>query len=484
MAQFRDRVVSGLGWSGFSQLIRETLRLGIGILLARLLTPEEFGLVGMIYVFTGFATLFGDLGLGAAIIHRRDLEEAHMTAAFWANVVAGCLLTVLFIAGSPLIAAFYDEPALRPLTRVVAFQFVISSLKVVQLARFNRDMEFRTLALIETGSAAVAGGLGIAMALMGFGVWSLVAHSLAGSAITTAWMWITSPWKPGVHFRRRKLEDLLGFSSNLLGYEIFNYWIRNADNLLIGRVVGSAALGIYSRAYALLLMPSAQITRVVGRVMFPALSSIQSDTARVRDVYLRTLQAIAFLTFPMMVGLFVVADDFVFALLGVQWAAVIPVLRLFALLGLTQSVKATVGWIYQSQGRTDIMFRWGLAAGGVYLVSYAIGIQWGMIGVAVAYTIASGLILTYPNFAIPGRLIDLTFSRIAAALFSTLLCALAMGVLVGGLALVLPDAWPPGLSLLLQSAVGAVAYAALVHLFDIPGYREMRRLVRRRGPKP
>ena len=476
MDPFRERVVSGLGWSAASQFAREALRLVIGILLARLLTPDEFGLVGMIYIFTGFAALFGDLGLGAALVQRADLDRDHLDAVFWVNVGAGVALTLLFLLAAPLVAAFYDEPVLEPLTMVIALQFTIGSLNVVQGARLTRAMAFRRLAVIETGAAAGAGGIGIAMALTGFGVWSLVAQSLAGAALTAGWMWAASPWRPRASLRWDRLRELLGYSSNLLGFNVFNYWIRNTDDLLIGRVLGSAALGVYTRGYALMLMPLTRVSQVVGRVMFPALSSIQGDTDRVRDIYLRTIRVVALLTFPMMVGLLVVAEEFVLVLLGDQWAELIPLLRVFAVLGLVQSIKTTVGWIYQSQGRTDLMFRWGIVAGVIYLASYFIGIRWGMMGVAVAYTLANVVLLTWPTFAIPGRLIGLSFPAIAIALAPVLGCALAMGLAVWGLDALLP-AWPRAAVLAVDVAAGVVVYGALVHGLGVGAYREVREVV-------
>lgn len=480
MADLRQRIVSGLGWSGASQLVNQGIRFVIAVILARLLTPEEFGLLGMVYIFTGFAAIFGDMGLGSALIQRRSLGDEHLNAVFWVNVLAGVALTLLFIAGAPLVAQFYREPSLTAITRVVAFQFFLSSLNTVQTAQLRRGMDFRRLALIETGAAAVAGGIGIGMALGGLGVWSLVGQSLAHAAVGVALMWRLSPWRPHLSFSWTKLKDLLGFGSNLLGFNAFNYWVRSVDDLLIGRIVGPAALGVYTRAYALMLLPLTQISEVLGRVMFPALSSIQADTDRVRSIYLRAIRSIALFTFPMMVGLLVVADEFVLALLGPRWADVIPILRLFSLVGLVQSIGTTVGWIYQSQGRTDLMFRWGVASGGVLLVSFGIGIQWGMIGVAVAYTIVSGVIVPYPLFAIPGRLINLSFREIVRTLKPVAACALGMGVVVFLADVLMPTAWPDWVALLSQVGIGVLVYTGLVRGIPIEGYTDLRAILRER----
>lgn len=484
MTDLRRQTFSGLRWSAASQAVQQGARFAIAVVLARLLAPEQFGLIGMIYIFTGFAAVLGDLGLGAALVQRRDIDDDHLTAVFWTSIAAGGALTLAFIAGAPLVAAFYDEPALRPLTTVIAFEFVIVSLAVVHRALMNRRMDFRSLSIVETGAAVLSGTLGIAMALMGFGVWSLVAQSLAAAVVSALWMWALSPWRPRLSARRGSLRELFGFSSNLLGFSVLNYWVRNFDDLLVGRVVGSAALGVYTRAYGLMLMPLTQISHVVGRVMFPALSSIQGETARVREIYLRALRAIALITFPMMVGLLVVADEFVLALLGPKWVDLIPVLRIFCLLGIVQSIGVTVGWIYQSQGRTDLMFRWGIAAGAVVMLAFAIGIQWGMIGVAIAYVVASGGVLLYPSFAIPGRLIGLTFADIVRALAPTMVCAGLMGGAVFAVDLLLPGRWPDWAALVSETATGAAVYLALIHLLALPAYRDVRELAGGRWRPP
>lgn len=480
MADLRQRTLSALGWSGGAQLVNQAARFAIAIILARLLTPEEFGLVGMVYIFTGFAALFGDMGLGAALIQRPQVDSHHLNAVFWLNVMAGGILTAIFLLGAPLVASFYDEPVLAAITKVVAFQFLLTPLSIVQAAQLKRRMDFRALAFVETGAAVLSGGIGIGMALGGFGVWSLVAQSLAATAVAVAWVWRLSPWRPRLSFRWTHLKDLLGFGTNLLGFNVFNYWVRSADDLLIGRVVGAGALGVYTRAYALMLLPLTQISAVIGRVMFPALSSIQREQSRVKSIYLRAIRSIALITFPMMVGLLVVADEFVLALLGPQWAAVIPILRLFSLVGLVQSIGTTVGWIYQSQGRTDLMFRWGMAVGVVLLGSFAVGIRWGAMGVATAYTVASVLVLPYPLFAIPARLIDLSVREILLVLLPILACAMAMGLVVWLADVLMPPGSPDWMALLFQISLGAAVYGGLVHLLRLEAYEDLRSVIRGR----
>lgn len=479
MSDLRSQTISGLSWSGGGQGLRLILNFAISVILARLLTPEDFGLIGMIAIFTGFVQLFTELGLGAAIIQKPDLAERHRSTVFWVNLQVGLLLTILVAALAPLLATFYDEPALLGLTVVIALNFLLGSLGIVQRALLRKQMAFRRLFVVNIVAAILAGAVAITMALVGYGVWSLVAQLLVRTIVSAVMLWFLTPWKPKWLFNVGGLKELLGFSSNLLGFSAINYWARNMDNLLIGRIIGSAALGIYSRAYSIMLLPLTQISAVMTQVMFPVLSSIQGDLALTRRVYLRATRSIALLSFPLMVGLLVVADSFVLVVYGEQWAEVIPLLRIFCLAGLMQSVGTTVGWIYTSQGRTDQMFKWGVFSGVVRGVSFVVGLQWGVIGVAVAY-FASGLLLWFPSWAIPGRLINLRVGLMVRNLAGVLLAAVAMGVLVLAVRHVLPTFWPEWVRLAGFVAVGAMSYLGLVHLFQLDAYRDVRAIVSER----
>lgn len=476
MRNYRQRVVSSLGWNITSQIGEQAVGFTVSVILARLLTPEDFGLVGMIIVFTGFANMFSDLGLGSALVQRQELEERHYTSIFWLNVVAGFLTMCVVILVSPWIANFFDEPRLQPLTMFVSLNFLLGSLNIVQKAKLLRALNFKALALIQNVVTLAAGLAAIAMAFAGYGPFALVCQTLMATAMTVTIMWYMSSWRPQFRFDRAAVKELWGYSSNLLGANILNYWIRNADNLLIGRYSGSADLGIYTRAYSTMLLPVNQISGVLGRVMFPALSVIQDNKAKVKAIYLRSISYIALVTFPMMLGLFVVAEPFVLALFGPKWEAVIPVLQVLSLVGLIQSINSTVGWIFTSQGRTDWQFWWVLAGGILTFIAFGIGIRWGVMGVSIAYAIrVYGT--TYLNYMIPGKLIDMrvweVFKAIAGATFCSLIMAIAVWLLGG----VLPPTWSQFLQLAVLVSFGGIVYLASIHLFKVPAYLELKLLI-------
>lgn len=473
----RAQTISGVAWSLGARATKLVLQFVVSVVLARLLTPEDFGLIAMIVVFTGFAGLFTDLGFSAALIQRTEIEERHRNSIFWLNTAVGCVVAALVAGSAPLLADFYNESRLIPITQLIALTFVIGSLNVVQTAQLRREMDFRSLAVVETTSIVVSGVTGIGLALYGFGVYALVWKMLLGTVLLVVLMWTVREWRPKFMFSLAAVRDLLGFSANLLGFQAFNYWVRSFDDLLIGRVVGSHGLGIYSRAYSSMLQPLRQVSTVVGNVMFPALSRMQGNTERVKSVYLRTLALIALITFPMMLGLLVVADAFVLGLYGPKWTEVTPLLRILCVVGLVQSLGTTTGWIYQSQGRTDWMFRWGLGTGTVTLIAIVVGVQWGVLGVVIAYTIRT-FSLTYYNFTIPGKLIDMTFREVVDAVAPPLYCAVGMACIVSVAHFVLLPHWPAWQQLLIEVPVGALVYFGFVRLTEINAYEELRELVR------
>jgi PST family polysaccharide transporter len=337
-------------------------------------------------------------------------------------------------------------------------------------------MDFRRIAIIKIASITVGGVVAVVMALSGFGVWSLVANSLLMTTASVVIMWRLSSWKPKWIWDLSSIRELFGYSINLFGFRTLNYWISNIDNLLIGKYVSAAALGVYGRAYSLMRLPSTQISSVLSRVMFPVLSSIQTDKKKVKQIYLKANRSIALVTFPMMIGLLVVARPFILTIYGNKWEAVILILQIFCLDGMMRSISTTVGWIYLSQGRTDIMFKWGLFAGVVMVISIVIGLYWGAVGVAVAIVVSGYAILWYPEWTIAGRLIDLTFGEMLKNLSGPFLCSSIMASAVATVGLLLPAMWPHWARLATQVPFGIAVYVLLVHFFKIKACLEVREL--------
>lgn len=477
------KTVQGVGWSGLSQIVRSLLQLVIIAILARLLTPNDFGLIAMVVVFINLAMVFRDLGLTAALIQRSGITEEHLSSSFWINVLIGFLLALLLLVLAPAIAYFYGEDRLTLIIMVLASTFFISSFGIVQTALFTKELKFKPLAIIEILAVVISGTVAIFLAFSGFGIWSLVWQQVISSFVIVIFLWRFSSWIPKFLFQWQRVKELLRFGLNLTGFNFANYFNRNLDNFLIGKFLGSASLGFYNLTYHLLFFPLNNISQVIGRVMFPSLSAIQDDKGRVCDIYIKANRYIAAVTFPLMVGLLVVAPQFIRVIFGLQWERSIFLVQILALVSLMQSIGTTVGWIYKSQGRTDILFRWGIFSVVIIAMAFVIGLRWGVEGVTIAYAIAS-LLLIYPCFVIPFRLIGLKFSHFIKQLSSIFLATAGMGAIMSAMRFFLNTTLGANdlVTLILTTTAGIMSYVSLLFVFDKSLYREVFQLLRALRP--
>ena len=458
--------VRGVLWSGMSQWGKQLLNLLTTVVLARLLPPEDFGLLAMSAVFTGLFASVGDLGLGSALVQKEHPLPEEFNAAFWVSAGFGAASFVFMLAIAPLVASFFGVPALQKVLGVLGMGLVGSSLPVVQQSQLIRQLDFRRIAFAEVISSLCGAVLGIGAALRGMGVYSLVIQSLGTIFCSTIIYWLIVPWRPTFHFRGFDGGGLIRFGSNLTGFNAVNYVARNVDYLLIGKFLGADQLGYYSLAYRLMLFPLQNISAVLGRVVFPAFSAVQHDDRKLRDAFLRLSRYVAFITFPLMCGAFVVAPEFVRVVFGPSWGMAAPLIRILAIVGMLQSLGTNTGAIYLAKGRTDMMLRWGVFATGVIAACIAWGVQWGVREVALGYACAN-LVLIYPMIAIPFSLVGGRFSDVVRSVVPILTISLSMTLtaivvrVAQGFVFQLPDA-----ALLVYTAVVMLAISLLlIHRF-------------------
>ncbi|GMV14855.1 MAG: lipopolysaccharide biosynthesis protein [Polyangiaceae bacterium] len=469
---------AGLAWTGAGKTVVQLIGFGVALALARLLTPADFGLVGMVVVVSGFLAVFSEIGLSAALIQREQIEERHRSSVFWANLALGTALGLALFAAAPALATFYRESRVTWMTRALALNFVLAPLGMVQSAVLTRAMRFDKLALAEIIASVGSSAVGLALALRGFGPWALVAMPLASTLGSTAALLLLSGWRPRLVLQRSALAELWGFSSHLFGYSVLEYWARQVDDLLIGRVLGARPLGLYSRAFSTMMMPVTEVGAVLSRVMFPAFSKLQRDPARIREQYLRVVAVIAFVTFPVLFALSVLSEPFIRVLYGPAWVPAKTVLSIYCIAGASHAVGSTVGWLYMALGRTDLLLRWGLFAGSLTIAGIVLGIWLGSIeSVAACYAAVSVLVLSVPRFAWVGRLIGMkvsdVFRAVRGALGASLavsLALLALGRLTAGFA--------PALDFALRGTLALVIYLVLARAFSVRGLAELRAAVR------
>ena len=379
------------------------LTLAYNVILARLLSPREFGLYAMVMTVAAFMNIFKDAGLSTVTIQKESITHAQVSNLFWMNVAVSGLAAATMALAAPAVAWFYRQPELVAISLVLAGGFLLEGLAIQHIALLNRQMRFAAVSAIEIG--ATTGGLllGVGMAVAGRGYWSLVAATLSTSAFRMLAAWAVSPWRPTRPTANAGTRPLIHFGANLTVSGVLYTFARGADGVLIGRFLGTEALGLYARASALLTKPMERLLSPIYQVIVPALSRLQSDPDRYRKTYLQVFQATAIAGFVFAGVCAPVARPLVIVILGPKWEAAAPVFGAMSLAALFVPLSAAASWLYMSQGRgRALLLTCGITA--ITMTSaFAVGLHWGPAGVALAYSIW-GIALDLPvTFAIAGR---------------------------------------------------------------------------------
>lgn len=376
-----------------AQGIRFVLQITGTAVLARLLTPADYGLIGMVTVVVNFAQMFKDAGLSMATVQKDRISHEQISTLFWLNVAISAFLGLCVLVCSPLVAWFYGKPELTAVTATLSFSFIISGLTIQHQALQRRHMQFGTLATVQILSQIATLVVTIVLACLGWRYWALVggtlAHALAGTLLT----FYFCPWIPGRMQRGTGVRSMLAFGGHLTGFNSVNYFSRNADHILIGRFISADALGLYTRAYQLFMMPISQIRGPMSQVAMPVLSSLHNQPDRYAKYYQRLLDIMASLTMPLTMYCAIEAEFLIRVLLGPQWLGAVSVFRILAIAGLIQVIAGTRGLVLVSCGFSRRYFYWGLFNAVVCMASFVIGLPFGIEGVAGAYTIANYSIL-------------------------------------------------------------------------------------------
>lgn len=386
-----------------SQGLKFFTSMGATILLARLLTPSDYGLIGMVAVVTGFVSMFKDMGLSMATIQKEEINAQQISTLFWINVLLSVAVMLLTVVIAPGVAWFYGEPRLKLITMGFSLVLLVGGLTAQHEALVRRQMRFAALAFLEIVSLIIGIVVAIGLAWYGARYWALVASQLAQALTYAVGIWLVCGWRPGMPVRSSGVRAMFAFGSNLTGFHLINHFARNLDNMLIGRFWGSAPLGLYAKAYQLLLLPIEQINSPIAAVAVPALSRLTHSPERYRKAYLRILEKIAMVTMPGMAFMIATSDWIVALVLGPKWMGVSPIFALLGIAGLVQPILNTAGWLYITQGRTRQMFHFGLIGSTIIIISIVAGLPWGPIGVALVYSTTFVFIVTPLVFYYAGR---------------------------------------------------------------------------------
>lgn len=391
----RQRTVKG----GVTTLVSQGVLFGVQfvgtVLMARLLTPTDFGLVGMVVAVVGFLETFKDLGLSIATVQQPHITRQQVNVLFWFNTAAGAGMMLLTLALAPVLAWFYGQAELVPITLAISFGFLLSGIGAQHKALLRRTMQFGRIASIDIATMLIGLLAGLMAAWQGLGYWSIVVQQLTKALVATLGLWLASNWRPGMYRWDPNVKPMLRFGGFLAANSIMNYAARNVDKIAIGWMWGAGPLGIYTRAYNLLTLPLSQVSAPIGNVAIPALSRLRDDPGKFRQSFLALMQTAGFLIVPPVAVLMACADSVVILLLGERWAEVATIYRWLGFAALAQPMTATCSILFQCQGRSKELSQSTLVTSILAVISIFAALPWGPAAVAASYSI-SGLLIRNP----------------------------------------------------------------------------------------
>lgn len=472
----KNKAVKGTVWSSLERFSVQGIQFVIMIVMARILTPADYGLVGMLAIFIAIAQSLIDSGFSQALIRKQDRRQTDNDTVFYFNIGVGIILYLILFLTAPLIAAFYAEPQLTLLTRIICLGIIINSLTVVQRAIYTINIDFKTQAKATLIGAIASGATGITMAYTGFGVWSIVAQQITNLAVSSAMLWTFSSWRPTRTFSAASFREMFTFGSKLALSGIIDTIYRNIYLIVIGKMFRASDLGYYTRAHQFADFPSTTLTSIIQRVTFPVLCTIQDDDQRLASAYRRILRVSAFVIFPLMTGLSALATPFVLTILNPTWAYAATLLSILCFAMMWYPIHAVNLNLLQVKGRSDLFLRLEIYKKIIGIAILCITIPMGLTAMCVGLIVSSLLALVI-NTHYTGRLIHVGFLRQMRDLTPTLLYTLSMWAIVTILITYITPTW---LQLLAGTIAGATYYLLITTLTRSRDLRELIAILHRR----
>ena len=446
------------------------LQTALGIALARLLIPEDFGLIAMLAIFLAIATGIADGGLSQALVQKKNPTEQDKSTIFYFNMALGAIFTIVIIAAAPYVSQFYEEPRLTLLLRVLSLNIIFTSLNNVQTWLLNKDLNFKIQFLSKLTSTTISGFTAIALAVLGYGVWSLVAHSIINTVLNTIFIWKFSVWRPSRSFSVNSLKELFSFSFNLLLSGQLSAICSELYYVVIGKLFSAHHLGFFSRARQTRDIPVGVLSSVVQRITFPAFSMIQDDIPRQKRAIRKSIASISFVNFPIMIGLAMVAQPTVTILLTDKWNESVPLLQLFCFAGITLPIMIAHGSIIISQGKSKVSLHYSLIKNALRIALLSFTWRWGMEGIIwgeIAHSFISHSLYAFWS----RKNIDYRIREQLSDTMPYLLAASLMGGATFFAGTMLANANPYTL-LSAQIGVGTISYLIICAIFQPLAYRD------------
>lgn len=425
MPSLKSQTITGVFWSFIEKFGSQLILLASQIILARLLEPKDFGLIGMLALFIAVSQAFIDSGFDNALIQKKNVNQADYSTVFYFNISIGFLLYLILFVAAPYIADFFREPLLVDLTRVVCVILAVNSFGLIQFVKFKIEMNFKAIAQVVVIANLLSAFVGIMMALMGYGVWALAGQIIGIYFFRTILFWVKSSWRPSLIFSIQSFKQLFSFGSKLLLSGIISQTFENIYLMVIGRMFSATALGFYTQAKKLQEVPVTTLAQVVGNVTFPAFSKIQDENEKLREGFRKLIKLLVFINFPLMLGLAIVAEPLLVLILGEKWLPSVPYFQLLCIAGMIYTLHASNLNILKVKGRSDLFLYLEIIKKTIVVVAIVIGLQWGIIGLVVGQ-ICTSFISFFINAFYTGKLISYTIPNQLKDISQTFLITLGM----------------------------------------------------------
>jgi len=463
MEKLESKAIKGAVWCAGAQIFIYSFQFAVTALLARILAPEDFGSVGIIAVLLEFNVIIGELGLRTTLVQRRDLSRDHLHTAFWSQLGTNLILYAIAVFFSSKVASYYESPILRNLMLILAFNVVFEGLTFVPRSIFYRSMRFKELSLMRGASEVISGISALILAFGGAGIWSLVGRGMIGRASHVAILWHKVPWQPRLKFSSKALKELLPFGMKVMGSDLLEFISSNVDYLIVGKILGVHALGIYTLAYKLISFPLERIALIVGLTL-PAFSTIRDQRERLRSWYLKTMQITALVITPLIVGLFILAPELVRTVWGPKWLEAITPIRLLSIAGLALVMEKTPRTVLVAIGRPGLILCLDAVKSLILGFGLIFAARYGILGVSTAVAVIVTLVsLTMQIVA--ADMLKIGLAPTLKTLFPVILSVIVMSAGVTGYKSMIGRLWENDLIPLIGGIlIGAVLYLSLLNL--------------------
>ena len=387
----KKATVNGLVTIGASKIIQQGISFIITVFLATLLSPRDFGLVGIVVLYTGFLDVFSSIGLGSAVVQSKTIDQNQLSTIYWVNLIGGVVANIIMILAAYPISWFYKEPELIYIIVCMSFNFTVGSLYSIQKRILEKELNFRIIGYLSIITTLLSGVFGIISAVLGLGLWSLVIQINSQYLLYMVGYYRLNVWKPARSFNLNGCKDQFTFGLNMLGSQVFYYIQRNIDYFLVSKLLGTVIFGYYTLAYRIMYFPIRQFAHVFTNVLFPVFSKVQDDIDMIKSGYLRTIRLISLISFPAMLMLSLFSEEIITILFGTKWIQTAYILKIIGFGGAIQSIGIIDKIVFPAINRPKIIFKLGIINCLITTLSIFIGTKWGIIGVSYGIIVSIGL---------------------------------------------------------------------------------------------